>query len=90
MHNVFRFTTWTKQGKIPAEVMTWYEHFKKKCIPAAIVKRADKEEYAVFREGVEAGDAKTEKIDPGGLEIVLSCHGFKFESQQKQTLVGMG
>ena len=77
MAKVFRFTTWTKQGKIPAEVMSWYEHFKAKGIPAAIVKKNSADEYAVYREGVEAGGSG-ERIDKDLLEIVLSCHGFRF------------
>gem|GEM_PF-1665199 len=63
-------------SSIPAEVRTWFEHFRKKGIPAAIVKQTRSNAYAVFRNGEEHGQTTPETFKPDELTIVEKTPDF--------------
>lgn len=61
---------------IPEEAWTWFDHFKRKGIEAAIVKKAGKAEYAVFRMGEDALGGVPEVFADDELYIVEKTEGF--------------
>jgi hypothetical protein len=63
-------------SSIPTEVRTWFEHFKKKGIPAAIVKQTRSNAYAVFRNGKEQGQTTPETFQPDEFSIVEKTPDF--------------
>ncbi len=63
-------------SSIPPEVRTWFEHFRKKGIPAAIVKQTRSNAYAVFRNGKEHGQTTPETFKPDELTIVEKTPDF--------------
>ena len=63
-------------SSIPPEVRTWFEHFRKKSIPSAIVKQTRNNAYAVFRNGEEQGQTTPETFKPDELTIVEKTPGF--------------
>ncbi len=63
-------------SSIPPEVRTWFEHFRKKGIPAAIVKQTRSNAYAVFRDGKEHGQTTPETFKPDELTIVEKTPDF--------------
>lgn len=63
-------------SSIPAEVRTWFEHFRKKGIPTAIVKMTRNNLYAVFRNGEEHGQTTPETFKPDELTIVEKTPDF--------------
>ena len=63
-------------SSIPPEVRTWFEHFRKKGIPAAIVKQTRSNAYAVFRNGEEHGQITPETFQPDELSIVAKTPDF--------------
>lgn len=63
-------------SSIPPEVRSWFEHFKKKGIPAAIVKQTRTNLYAVFRNGKEHGQTTPETFKHDELTIVEKTPDF--------------
>jgi len=63
-------------SSIPPEIRTWFEHFRKKGIPAAIVKQARSNLYAVFRNGKEHGQTTPETFQSDELSIVEKTPNF--------------
>jgi hypothetical protein len=63
-------------SSIPPEIRTWFEHFRKKGVPAAIVKQTRSNAYAVFRNGKEHGQTTSETFQPDELSIVEKTPGF--------------
>jgi len=63
-------------SSIPPEVRSWFEHFRKKGIPAAIVKQTRSNVYAVFRNGKEEGQTTPETFKPDELTIVEKTPDF--------------
>jgi len=63
-------------SSIPPEVRVWFEHFKKKGVPAAIVKLTRSNAYAVFRNGKEHGQTTPETFKPDELTIVEKTPDF--------------
>ena len=63
-------------SSIPPEVRTWFEHFRKKGIPAAIVKQTRSNAYAVFRNGKEHGQTTPETFKHDELTIVEKTPDF--------------
>lgn len=63
-------------SSIPPEIRTWFEHFRKKGIPAAIVKMTRGNAYAVFRNGKEHGQTTPEPFKPDELTIVEKTPDF--------------
>ena len=76
--NVYRFTLYLEKQQ---DCRGWYEWFKSKDIPAAIVfrnhriDRSDVFQYSVWREGID----NTDKYGRWHKEsnILEACHGFK-------------
>jgi hypothetical protein len=72
-----------KSSEIPPEIMSWFAHFERKGIKAAIVKRRDTEEYAVLRAGEDhAGGDEPEFLTKGDIYILRKCHGFALNVQE--------
>jgi hypothetical protein len=63
-------------SSIPPEIRTWFEHFRKKGIPTAIVKQARTNAYAVFRNGKECGDNAPDTFQSDELSIVEKTPDF--------------
>jgi len=63
-------------SSIPKEVRVWFEHFKKKGVPAAIVKQTRTNLYAVFRNGKEHGNNTPDTFLPDELSIVEKTPDF--------------
>jgi hypothetical protein len=92
----YRFTEWvatkneaipgTRQvGGIPPEIVRWYTHFEGKGIPAAIVRRRDRDMYAVIRQGVDhaaAWEEEPDLIDKTDIYVLRKCHGFALSVQE--------
>jgi hypothetical protein len=75
--NIFRFSVWEEQTSIPPDILTWFQHFERKGIPAAILKRPGKgrDYFSVWRAGDEHGDNTPETL-PTAYVVVKSCCGF--------------
>ena len=72
-----------RYSQIPTEILTWFSHFEKKRIKAAIVKRRDSEEYAVLRAGEDhAGGDEPEFLTKSDIFILRRCHGFTLNVQE--------
>lgn len=63
-------------SSIPPEIRTWFEHFRTKGIPAAIVKMTRSNAYAVFRNGTEHGQTTPETFKHDELTIVEKSPDF--------------
>lgn len=73
---------WAKlgHGTVPGDMLSWFEHFQGKGIPAAIVWNRVTGEYAVFRNGFDNNADE----DEGGPEllrrteimVLRKCNGF--------------
>ncbi len=74
----------SKFHRIPREILSWFEHFEKKGIKAAIVKKCDSEKYAILRHGEEhsAGIEEPEFITKSDVIILKRCHGFTMNIQE--------
>ena len=69
-----------KHSAVPVEMLSWFEHFERKGVPAAIVKNRVTGEYAVFRNG-DDGNADKDEDGPELLRkteimVLRSCNGF--------------
>lgn len=73
-----------KFNRIPREILSWFEHFEKKGIKAAIVKKCDSEKYAILRHGEEhsTGIEEPEFITKSDVIILKRCHGFTMNIQE--------
>jgi hypothetical protein len=72
-------------GGIPQEILRWYSHFEGKGIPAAIVRRRDRDMYAVIRQGFDhAADWEEEPdlIEKTDVHVLRKCHGFTLSVQE--------
>lgn len=74
----------SKFSQIPREILSWFEHFEKKGIKAAIVKKCDSEKYAIIRDGEDhsAGIEEPEFITKADVIILKRCHGFTINIQE--------
>ena len=75
-----------KQSAVPPEILSWFDHFERKEIPAGIVKNRITGEYAIFRDGIDLNDDE-EDGEPEGFskpEIMLlrKCHGFSMNLEE--------
>jgi len=78
---IFRFSEYQYSQEACHE---WYEWFKEKGVPAAIVFRnhhpenTSMDQYSVWREGEDLGiKTKNNNLWYPKSEIIVSCHGFK-------------
>ena len=74
-----------KYSLVPTEILSWFEHFERKGIPAAIVKRRDADEYAILRYGVDHTEdvgEKPEFMNKTDIFILRKCHGFKLKVEE--------
>ncbi len=70
---------------IPSEILSWFEHFEKKGIPAVIVKKRNSDEYAVLREGVDHtvdDEDVPEILSKTDIFVLKACHGFKLRFEE--------
>jgi hypothetical protein len=69
-----------KHSAVPKEMLTWFEHFEKKGIPAAIVKNRVTGEYAIFREGVDSNADEDEDgpelLRKAEIMVLRKCNGY--------------
>ena len=78
---------WAKlrQGAVPWEILSWFAHFERKGIPAAIVKRRNADEYAVLRYGVdhtEENGQVPEFMNRTDIYVLRKCNGFKLRLEE--------
>ena len=69
-----------KHSAVPKEMLTWFEHFERKGISAAIVKNRATGEYAIFREGVDGNadedDDGPELLKKAEIMVLRKCNGY--------------
>jgi hypothetical protein len=78
-------TAKVKSSLIPKEILSWFTHFERKGVPAAIVKKRAVNEYAVLREGVdhvEDDEEVPEAMSRTDIFILKACHGFKLRTEE--------
>jgi hypothetical protein len=74
-----------KYSLIPPEIISWFTHFERKGIPAAIVKMRNSDEYAVLRYGVDHSaedDEEPEILSKTDIYVLRKCHGFKLGTEE--------
>jgi len=74
-----------KYSLIPPEILSWFAHFERKGIPAAIVKRRNADEYAVLRYGVdhtEENGQVPEFMNRTDIYVLRKCNGFKLRLEE--------
>lgn len=73
---------WAKfrHSAVPMEMLTWFEHFERKGIPAAIVKNRVTGEYAIFREGDDSNADEDEDgpelMRKAEIMVLRRCNGY--------------
>jgi hypothetical protein len=75
-----------KQSVVPHEILSWFDHFEKKGIPACIVKNRTTGEYAVFREGIDLNEdeeeGEPEVFSKPDIMLLRKCNGFSLRLEE--------
>jgi hypothetical protein len=74
----------TRSRQIPEEILSWFEHFEKKGIKAAIIKKRNSAEYAVIRQGEDHTDSleEPEFLAKTDIVVVKKCNDFSISIRE--------